>query len=269
MNTTFSFSRLVQLVRKQWVENARIYLFSVIALIGILGLVIIFWLTISDKDFKEESIYNIFIIGLYIAGGVFASMSFNMLGEKEKGTYWLSLPASNLEKLLCSVFYNLIIFSLVYGACFFLLKTLTVTYIQNMVAIKPSIYYFRRVDWNDNSGFADAIPFLIYAFFAVQAFYMLGSVYFYRYSYVFTTIVGIALLGMFIWYEINLQRYMFPEGFEWSGNYISKTLRHGGEINMKYQLSGIPIKILSFLVKFIWAPVFWIATWYRLKEKEI
>jgi len=292
MRATFSFSRFIQLIRKQWIENFRLYLFSVLALIGILGIVLIFWMS-SDNNFKEETLYIIFTFGMYIAGGVFASMSFSMLGEKDKGTFWLGLPASHLEKLLCTIFYNLIVFTLVYCACFFMLKTLAITYIQNLIAVNPTKYHYSLMDWNDKNGFNNVLPFFMYSFFAVQAFYLMGSVYFSRFSFVLTTVVGVALFGGFIWYAFSLSKIMIPSRFDWQfktyvdDRWIHKISNTPNDNNFnryqlsdntfilgdytfnRYQLSNMFIDVLSFLIKFIWAPVFWIAAWYRLKEKEI
>ena len=137
MTTTFNFSRLLQLIRKQWIENSRLYLYSVLALLGMLGLIMIFWVITDGKNYSEDSLYIIFLFGLFIAGAVFASMSFSMLGNKEKGTYWLSFPASHLEKLLCMIFYNVIVFTVVYCVCFFLVKSVAVAYVNSLVAEIP------------------------------------------------------------------------------------------------------------------------------------
>ena len=271
MSATFSSFRLLQLVRKQWIENSRFYIFSALALIGILGLVLLFWFNNSGNSFKEESLYMIFTFGMYLAGGVFASMSFSMLGEKEKGTYWLAFPASHLEKLLCILLYNVVFFTLVYCACFLLLKTVAFTYIQSLIKTDPLRYHWRYMDWGINSNdFSVAFPYFMYAFFAVQAFYVLGSVYFARFSFVLTTVIGAVLIAGFLWYAVYLSKNMFPNGYNWNGNHVSKHFISGGSLtSSRYELSGTLSGILSFIVKFIWAPVFWIAAWYRLKEKEI
>ena len=271
MRATFSFFRLIQLVRKQWFENARLYLFSVLALLGILGIALIILIKNSNNNYTEDSLYIIFTVGLFIFGSKFASLSFNMLGEKEKGTYWLGLPASHLEKLLCTIFYNFIVFTLVYCTCSFILDKLVVTYIQNLVAINPLKYHYRNIYWTYKNGYKDVLPFAIYTFFAVQAFYLLGSVYFARFSFVLTTVVGATLIGAFIWFCFYfLTKQMLPKYYIWNGTYIYHILFDNKiEISTRYQLSGTLVDILSFIVRFIWAPVFWIAAWYRLKEKEI
>lgn len=266
MPTSFNFFRLIQLIRKQWIENVRLYLFSLLALIGIIGLTLVFWITNSESEYREETLYVIFTFGIFITGAIFASMSFNMLGEKDKGTYWLSLPANHLEKLLCVIFYNLIVFTLVYCTCVFVLESLAITHVRHLVALYPAKYHFRPMEWNTKNGFSEVMPYFAYTFFAVQSYYLLGSVYFARFSFVITTVIGVALIGAFIWFGYHLFKIIYPEGYIWNGLPFSKnSLYKGGS----YKLSGVLVAVLIFLLKFIWAPVFWIATWYRLKEKEI
>ena len=268
MTTTFSFPRLLQLIRKQWFENSRLYLFSTLALLGMLGLVMFFWLIADGKNYSEDSLYVIFVFGIFISGAVFASMAFSMLGNKEKGTYWLAFPASHLEKLICMIFYNVIVFTVVYCACFFLLKSLAVTYVKSLVAGDPQAYTFRRSVWDSDRSFLGIIPYFLYCFFAVQSFYMLGSVYFPRYSFVITTVVGSALVFVFVYYSMSLLKGSFHEGFSWNGDHLRK---YEGDFSSyrRYELPQVFTSLIIFGLKYIWAPVFWVVAWFRLKEKQI
>ncbi|MGZ8549636.1 MAG: hypothetical protein ACXWV2_03195 [Chitinophagaceae bacterium] len=267
MTTTFSFSRLLQLVRKQWIENSRLYFFSVLALLGMLGLIMLFWVISDGNNYTEDSLYIIFLFGLFISGAVFASMSFSMLGNKDKGTYWLAFPASHLEKLICMIFYNVVVFTIVYCACFFLLKSAAVAYINSLVAEYPGKYTFRRSVWDSNRSFLGVVPYFLYGFFAVQGFYLLGSVYFSRYAFVITTIIGSALIFVFAYYFSELIQNSF-EGYSWNGDHLRK-YDAGNNTYQRYELSPLFTGSLGFLVKYIWAPVFWVVAWYRLKEKQI
>jgi hypothetical protein len=268
MTANFSFSRLLQLIRKQWIENSRIYLLSTLALIGILGLVITFWIVSSNNDFNEQTLYIIFIFGIYITGAVFASTSFGMLSEKEKGAYWLGFPASHLEKMLTVLFFNVVVFTVVYAICFFVLKTIAISYVHNLVAQKPQFYKFYLVNWKSENGFASGFPYFIYAFFAVQAFYILGSVYFSRFSFLLTTVIGAALIFLFMWFAISLLKHNLPPFYTWDGFNV-RYMNWSNTKDKIYQLPSLAANTLPFLLKFIWAPVFWLITWFRLKEKEI
>src|SRR5258708_21850858 len=68
MTSYFSFPRLLQLIRKQWIENSRFYLLSSLALVGMLALVFAFWISGSMPDYHEEITYVIFLFGLFITG---------------------------------------------------------------------------------------------------------------------------------------------------------------------------------------------------------
>jgi hypothetical protein len=267
MTTTFSFSRLLQLVRKQWIENSRLYLFSILALLGMLGLIMLFWIISGGQHYSEDILYIIFVFGLFVAGAVFASMSFSMLGNKEKGAYWLAFPASLLEKLFCTIFYNVIVFTVVYCICFFLVKSAVVGYVNALVAETPGVYSFRRSVWDSNRSFLGILPYFIYGFFAVQAFYLLGSVYFPRYSFIITTIIGSALIFAFAYYSVELIQSS-ANGYSWNGDHLRK---YDVDYNtyQRYELAPWITGVLGFTVKFIWAPVFWTVAWFRLKEKQI
>jgi len=267
MTTTFNFSRLLQLIRKQWIENSKLYLFSVLALLGMLGLIMILWVISDGRHYSEDSLYIIFLFGLFIAGAVFASMSFSMLGSKEKGTYWLSFPASHLEKLLCMIFYNVVVFTIVYCVCFFLVKSAALAYVNALVVDNPGKYTIRRSVWDSDRSFLGIVPYFLYGFFAVQAFYLLGSVYFPRYSFVVTTIVGSVLIFLFSYYSVELIQSTL-DGYSWNGDHVRK---YTGDYStyQRYNLSPVAREVAGFIAKYAWAPVFWVVTWYRLKEKQI
>jgi hypothetical protein len=261
MTTAFSFPRLLQLVRKQWFENSRFYLFSVLALLGLLALVFTFMILTGGTYFREESMYMIYLFGLYISGSVFASMSFNILGDKTKGTYWLSFPASHLEKLICVLFYTVIAFTLMYSACFYIVRSAAIAYIQSNPQLK-----FQPVQWS--FGFMQAFPYFLYGYFAVQSFYLLGSAYFSRYAFIITTIVGAALIFAFLYYMDKLSDNSFGNGYNWRGDHVS-SFNNGDNTLKRYNLSPFLTDSLRFMIRFIWAPVFWLVTFFRLKEKEL
>lgn len=268
MTTTFSFPRLLQLIRKQWFENARLYLFSSLALLGLLGVVFTFWITTSGTHFTEDTPYLIFIFGIFISGGVFASMAFNMLGEKPKATYWLSFPASHLEKLITVIFYSTIVFFLIFCACFFVVKSAADLYINNLVLSDPSRYSYKLIKFS--GSFGEVFAGAMYGFFAVQAFYLMGSIYFPRYSFVITTFIGALIIFLFVYYISKLN---WDGNFMWEGTrVISMVPVNEDPLSItyrSYELSPFVSNVLKFSVKYIWAPVFWVVAWFRLKEKQV
>lgn len=265
MSSSFSFSRLGKLITKQLFENSRLYIFSALALFGLLALVFAFWLYGANPYYHEESMYIIFIFGLFIAGSIFASMSFGMLGSKDKGMYWLSVPATHFEKLICTILFSVVLFALVYCLCFYLVKSASLAFIEGYMKTHPEVTYSKI---NNSGNFTEAIRYMIYGYFAVQSLYLLGSIYFSRYSFIVTTVVGAAIIFAFGFYVSQIQdRMLGSVGWDFI---TARQSEPGMEGSYKlYSVSPAFSKICIYAIQFMWAPLFWIATWYRLKEKEL
>ena len=266
MAIEFSFPRLIQLIKRQWIENSRLYLLSVLGLICVTALLMWAWVMSSSTMYFEEVTYFMFIFGLFICGFVYASFSFNALSDKTKATYWLSLPASHFEKMLAILFYTTIVFSIVYCLIFFSIRANAVSYVKEMVLANPKKYTFQPVQWTES--FKVVFAAFMYGFVAIQAFYLLGSVYFSKYSFVLTTIVGAILISLFIYYAAELAMSFFGEEYSWQG-IVVKAADSDERYYRVYKLSPFITGLLFFIAKFIWAPVFWFTTWYRLKEKQV
>lgn len=267
MSSTFSFSRLGKLITKQLFENSRLYIFSVLALFGLLALVFAFWIgAAGGPDYREEETYIIFFFGLFIAGTVFTSMSFNMLGSKDKGIYWLSVPATHLEKLICTIFFTTVLFTIAYCLVFYIVKSIGIVFLTETIKKYPNNSYREITDYEH--GFGAAIKYFIYGYFAVQSLYLLGSVYFSRYSFIITTVAGAFLIFVFGYYIKSINDSMLGS-LNWnltSVRKFDKTVKDG---YMLYSVSPTVVNIFKYAIQFVWAPLFWIATWFRLKEKEI
>jgi hypothetical protein len=266
MSSSFSFLRLGKLITKQLFENSRLYIFSVLALFGLLALVLAFWISVGGRNYHEEETWIIFLFGLFIAGSVFASMAFSMLDSKDKGIYWLGLPATHLEKLICTIFYTTIVFTAVYCICFFVIKWIAIAFLLEFIKDKPGVIYTEVADYSQ--GFGAAIPYFIYAYFAVQAFYLLGAVYFARYTFIMTTVVGALLIFAFGFYISRIDDNMF-EPLSWDLTTVKQFKTDEKDSYLLYSISSTVDNVLKYLVQFGCAPLFWIVTWFRLKEKEV
>jgi len=272
MNDSFSFSRLGLLVRKQWMENARFYLISTLALVGLHALVFAIWMVANSGTYSEDFTYAVYMVGLFLAGCVFASNAFSMLGNKDKGIYWLGFPASHLEKLLCTIFFTTILFILAYSASFFLVKSIAVPIIKSYILSHPG-HSWQPTGWGrKDNDFPTIMGYLFCTFIAVQALYLMGSVYFTRASFLITTIIGAALIFAFIFYLDRIyqwflaNRYVMWDGLTMRTSYVNGP---GTSANRIYHVSEWLRQSILFLLKFGWAPVFWTITYFRLKEKEI
>jgi hypothetical protein len=267
MSTSFSLSRLGKLIRKQLYENLRFYTFSLLALIGLLAISFTLYLMFGGPNYHEENTWMIGLFGLFFSGTVFASMSFNMLSSKDRGTYWLGIPATHFEKLVCTIFYTTILFSIAYALSFFGIRQIFIAILESNIKDNPKLSYREMVDLKQ--GFGEVLPYFILGFYAVQSLYFLGSVYFTKYSFVVTTVVGAVLFFAFGLYMSKIQHGMFGKGIDWEiFSAEDHTIAQKGS-HLVYSVSSGLEKVFINLAKYMWATLLWLVTWYRLKEKEM
>ena len=269
MNNEFSFERLIGLIRKQWIENKKFYTLGSLALLGMMGICItLFWVLMDGDHWREQTAYEIYLIGLMLCGSIYGSISFATLGNKEKGQYWLSFPASVTEKMIVTIFYTTIVFFLVYTSCFLLCKWAAELYMVAYIKTHAGAS-LQEMNWEQHFG--EAYKYFIWGYFCLQSLFILGSVYFKQFAFIktviFVTLIGGALsfliakmaMGMFsqfnfYWNNLELREFHDPENY---GVYKS------------YALGSTLSKVLGYLLTYSWVPLFWVITWFRLKEKEI
>ena len=143
---------------------------------------------------------------------------------------------------------------------------IAIGYLSTLVDTKPGYSYREMTDLASN-GFVGVFKNFIIGYFAVQALYLFGSVYFSRSSFILTTVVGAGLMFLFGYYMSQVDDIFSPDNWE-----MLSVKRESAASPGSYQLytvSDTVKNILTYTVQFIWMPVFWLATWYRLKEKEI
>lgn len=263
MNQIFSLTRWLQLVRRHWMENSKLFLYGTLSLIGAIGITLFLWL-LSDSHYTQYEILIFYLLGLFIVGAIFASGSFDMLQKKDRGIYYLSLPASHFEKLLTQIFYNVFFFTIIYSLCFYVMQEMVTLIIENKVAADPRKYSFDRIDWENPYGIAEGLKYFVIIFFAVQALFLLGSVYFKRFSFLLTTIVLVIFI-FFIGYYLNFLRDRFLSSYYWN----ESTLHPVGPSNKVYKLPTTLTFFLKWFVLLAWAPILWLTAWFRLREKQI
>jgi hypothetical protein len=220
-----------------------------------------------------------YFFGLYFVGCVYASTIFAELGNKAQGINWLSLPASHLEKLLCAIFFCLLFF-VFFTLIFYLVDIPMVKWANHLIVSERRVYpgTLIRIGPNPvlnifNGGGMNPIEddshiFLI-GFFSAQSAFILGSVYFTRYSFIKTTIAVLLLILLSVVIITKGLQSNIPAGWRMDG--LVQWVRYkdlfgpSALIRLPWSLD----KILSFLVEFGTPIIGWFITYFRLKEKEV
>jgi len=280
MHFMFSFSRWWMLVSLHWAENRRRYVLGILAMGGLL----LFWFSVvlamdayNPLSFSYQ--FATFYIGLFFTGCLFGSQVFSALNRKREALQYLMVPASHLEKLLCGLLYGVVLFFIVYTMLFYLVDIPMVGLAGRIAKKAPQIYVQGGTPGQGPGVYTifggggghlpnDAGLYLLMVYFAVQAFFILGSIYFTRYSILKTIIAGLllSLLGsLFIGkiIEANL-----PAG--WQMENLFDWYRYDKPGDGEWvRLPPATKEFLTGIIKYSLPFIFWIVTYFRLKEKEV
>ncbi len=180
-SNVFHAPRFGAYFKKHIVDNLRLYLMSLVVLVGLLiaiGLMSVFT-TGRTEIIDANFVFPFYAILLFGAGLIFTGFSFIQLGDKPKGIDYLLLPASHLEKFLTTLLITTVGFLLVYHIAF-----------SVAIFIGAGIASITRGKYTMNGYFPDDLKnymtLLYHWWFMAQAIILLGSAYFPRYSIIKT-----------------------------------------------------------------------------------
>jgi hypothetical protein len=265
MQAIFSFTRLGLLIKKQWADHARLYGLSLVAITGLVAIAFFLWGINGGPEVRWiEPTTIIMFVGLFLGGCIFSGMTFSELSQRTTGIYYLAVPATHLEKLVCGILYSQVFFNAIYLGVFFLLRAIAFS----IIAMYPAIHLQHLPD---AAHFAETYFYIALVYAAVQTFYLLGSVYFERFAFVKTTVGGILLLLLLVLFVQYVIIPIVPHNGHWEGGNTFIVEEGEGQKRqfIKYVLPQRLIDILRYTLFYVWVPVFWVATYFRLSEKEL
>ena len=260
MSQFFNQRRFSLLVLKHWADNKKRYTLSLLAYLGLLITWFLFGLFIirdeGDKGLPDEVQYVTFFFSLFAVGTFYASQYFSDLGSRDRGSHFLLVPASSFEKLLCSLFFTVILFPLLFIMCFYLVDILMVPLANSLSGIsnthgKSTIANILEVDFfRFNSK--QAINLFLF-FFSIESLFLLGSAYFRKYNFIKTIITGfLVFLLVFLLVYIIVEKVLPQREDDYYFLKIEKWL-------------PTFLQVLAYSI----APLAWVATYFKLKAKQV
>jgi len=272
MNNTFNINRFGLLLKRQWLDFGKIYLISLIVLLGI---VVGFYAYSIPSPLKSNNFdyddnldmrfrYPLFLILGFIFTSIVASSYFNILGQKSRAILELMTPASVFEKFLAGVLYTAIISLFSYLLIFYLTDLAFTKYLNGhldafkgllpnngIVKEVETITYqvFNEAGYRKYCSYFFALPFLITSVF------LLGSIYFNRYHYIKTALSVMVFIGLASYLIVKLSIWLMQDKVAYHHNF------------RKDDNDLILLAIL--LTTSIITLIIWTITYIRLKEKEV
>jgi hypothetical protein len=274
MNQVFNINRWLLFTSKHWNENKKKYLLSLVAIAALLTIwfFIVLLVEPGSAPYPYPMQSTTYFIGLFVIGLLYASLMFADLADSPKGIHFLLIPASAFEKLLTTFLFSTILFFICYTLIFYGVDVV-------MIKIANSLEYnynaAQPYEQKVVNVFGDQLPdhdfetfslfFLLYA--ALQAAFLLGSVYFERYSFIKTAICLLVVFLFFMLLIVQVLGGMMPEG-SWPTSLVKYNIKAKDVV----QVVALPRwigDVMQYVFVYALAPFFLLVTYFRLKEKEV
>ena len=284
MNQAFDLQRWGLLVRKHWSDNRNKYTLSLGAIAALLLLWFGFLILVDKRGAmnKEGQLFT-YYIGLFLTGALYASFLFGDLANKPKALNFMSVPASQLEKMLCMALYCVVAFWFCYTAIFYFVDFIMIK-VSNAVQlarlkegatvnypfVKETVFnVFGRIENTPRDNPFSPLTVVLLLFFAVQGAYALGSIYFPAYSFIKTTISLLLIILLFIFLMAKVLLPILPKGS--FGDSLTKFYIYDRDYSNRsvILLPSWTDNVIFGFFKYLLAPAFWVVTYFRLKEKEV
>lgn len=276
MNNTFDFNRFSLLVKRQWVENKKLFLMGSFVLLG-LGIVCYSFNTdwITGKMSRMIQLL-VFLLGLFLSGIVFTNFLFKEFSDKNAMTSFLQIPASHFEKLSCGILYSFIVFPIVYILIFNVLDYTMVSISNKIISgylasnmyekIEKSVPFFEKI-FNETRNHrtvnldANTTEYdLLAIWFIPMSFLILGSIFYSRLSLIKTIFTGLIILFcIYLTYGFAYKIFI--------GNLSTQLpLTHNDEVLTTLKtLTNIAWSILKYVI----IPTLLLIAYFKLKEKQV
>lgn len=274
MNDIFSIKRFWLLLKKFTKEHIKTYLLYVAGLAGIL--LVVYGLTLLNflsDEFPGDMAAFYFFVGIASGSSLFAASFYGFYNNKAKAIQFTNLPASPLEKLTISFLFTQIVFFFSYIAVFLLVDKLMGGLYDHFRTIPKGVgpeqlTRFQSKPINLNAPFMRG---LIIFSFVLSSVAHLGSLRFEKNAFIKTALLFIPVAFGHAMYGFYSMRALISEELMPNGIVYNDSIRVGNEEVMKGIVS-LPQSWSDFIYWLLPVMVyvlFWTASYFKLKEKQV
>lgn len=252
-----SFIHIRLLSKRLWFENRKAWSIGVMAIAALLSFLFLLtwhWRT----SFNGDTTKGIFLLMLFGGGGIFISAILKDLGDKQRGIWFLILPAPVSAKLAVALFYGTIAYLFAYFGIFYGIRGII------LLLLGEEIQQLLAFDLFKNGFYR-----VLFMFADFQLIILLGSVYFNKSQLLKTLLTMIA--GFFAVFNVNaliLQAITHERAITSTIPLDSfQFVYHGENI---YVISPDGIQLAMSVLLWVVVPLaLGFITWLRIKEKEL
>jgi hypothetical protein len=253
MNTSsvFSLQRFYLVLRRHMMYNQKTLLVS-FAAAGAFLLVVSFLNTFASRGVFSIEIFSILGMVLFFVGGyLVSSRVFNELHTPARGQFFLTLPASNLEKLATAWLVSAPLYAITALLGLTLLSLLAT--LLNALAFGSEFVVFNPL--------TKSVIYMAGIYLVTQSIFLLGAVYFRKNNFM-KTLLALFVIQAVISTVLSLVFYlMFGRGgFQVTGEEMM--------VFPVFITDWLP-RIMKIVFWGLMAPFFLVVSYVRLKEREV
>lgn len=251
----FNPSRAWQLLQNDLRTHTRQFLMAVFAILAVLAFFGI--ISIDESGTDTELHYWLYPISLVIFGCVLTGYAFKEMWQPQERQFYLSLPASHLEKFSVRWFITVIGFPIMYTLIYLAFSKFYDWYALKMGhEMLPYSPFQRR----------QVIFFSIYGL--VQSLFLLGAIWFRKYNQVKTlALLFVAALANILLFLIFF-RIIFADAFPDGGLLTEPSIELRANAWLKYFWKDVVVDWGQAFVFWVVPPLLWLVTYLKLTEKE-
>lgn len=258
----FSLSRLFNLIRKDYIINRKYILLSIVSIVAICALMVFFTSDGAPMNSKQvppdagEIVYGVLLI---VCGSVITASIFREFRNQPERLKFLSLPASNFEKVFSKWLYTLPFYFLIISAIF----VTGYPVFSNIIGYLIDLEYVPLQELRPRY-----FGYLSLAYFLIHSAIFLFSLFYNRFPIPKIIVTGFILAMAGFAVILLLTRIIFYDHFQ--------GLFRGSELMFSRKLSNdFQIWIETFMMKLpylfamIGVPFIWLISYFKMKEKEL
>ena len=251
-----NLTTIILLIQRLLIENKKVYLIGAAVLFAFLFF--LFLIAYQWQDSFSGAVQNgVFIIGLFVAGGVFSSTMFRELSIAQSTIWLLSIPAKPSEKVLVRILLSVPFFIIVYIILFYLAEFVYIYGLTDQSNVDS-------LDLTKNNFYQFVFQYLI-----LNGFILLGGVTFTRYSLIKTILVGIILLAAINFINNGMLALLMPGISILSSILLDSFLFYNQGENITVTLSHSTELLATIFARIILPISLWFAVWLKLREKQV
>lgn len=248
----FSLTRLGNLIRRQYTLNIRTLITGFAAISGVIAM-IGFLTAIEEPGIDQEAFVVLYYVALFIGGFFLTSRIFSEMQSQETAIHYMTLPVSNLEKLITGWLYSSIFFLII--SLVFIYITYYIAAIFALMILGTNLIPLNIFEWD--------FLLLTAIYLVLQPIFMLGAATFKRHNFLKTLLSLFVLALIIVTFSAIYGRILLGNGFDGSINIDE------GDLYMSNFFENYFVPVVKVLFWYIMAPFLMIVSYFTLKEREV